>query len=163
MTTEAENPLIRTADLPSDLMPHARLVEAIGLDGVLRMCAAHGGSQVYVPANIPISHFLCRLLGIEAAAALSAAFPGEPVFVPNLANFSAIRAASVCAFLRKSGLAPSQIADMLDISDHEAKRLSHLGEGYSPRLKLGRMLRSVRFVLAGMDAQGGHQKGELFE
>lgn len=56
------------------------LAKTIGLPAVLAMVKAHGGgAPVYVPIKVTQDHYLQRLIGTEAFAALIAEYGGEAI------------------------------------------------------------------------------------
>jgi len=56
------------------------LAKTVGLPAVLAMVKTHGGgAPVYVPMKVTPDHYLVRLIGVQAFAALVAEYGGESI------------------------------------------------------------------------------------
>ncbi|KAB2888398.1 MAG: hypothetical protein F9K32_16620 [Desulfobulbaceae bacterium] len=74
---------ITTTDVMAELTPELqRLADQIGLEDVMRLLDAKGGTSVYVPHNPEPSSTLCGIVSASAAATLAAIMPGVHFGLP---------------------------------------------------------------------------------
>ena len=71
--------------MDTDLLPDGarELADAVGLPAALTLIEHYGGTRLYVPQSMPADHELVRLLGEEAAQALSDRFGGDNPDIPR--------------------------------------------------------------------------------
>lgn len=121
------NPLATQA-LPGSL---ADIIDTIGLDATLTLVENLGGTRLYIPEQLPDSHFLARLLGHRAAHALAATFPGDAFDLPRcqqalrhardqLIRQSRAGGASIRSLALNHGLTERQIYVILAAGEQEA-------------------------------------------
>ena len=116
---------LATAHL-DDLPASARdLAGLIGLPATLRLVEKWGGTmRLYVPRNIGPDHELARVLGLEAARALSSRYDGDYLpSVPRCAD--ALRAARDRALLRRraEGASPAALALEFGLTERHVWRI----------------------------------------
>ena len=54
-----------------------QIARVAGLDAALALAAAHGGTRIYIPRNLPADHWLITLVGQDAAQRMAREFGGE--------------------------------------------------------------------------------------
>jgi Mor family transcriptional regulator len=116
------------AQIDPSLLPETlrEIAEVVGLPAAVRLVEWRGGVRVYVPARVTERHPLARVLGVRAAAALCARYPGAELCIPRAE--AALRA----------------------VRDADIRRRYSGGEG-APALALeyGLSLRQIRSIVAG--------------
>ncbi len=60
-----------------------RLADAVGLEAVMRLVAARGGTNFYIPHRASPDTELFRIVGSEAAARFTEAMPGTHLKLPT--------------------------------------------------------------------------------
>lgn len=92
----------------------------MGFEAANRLIAVFGGSKLYVPATIPPSHPIAKVVGDVAAARLADAFGSEMIDLPSNEEFLRLRRVRAVATLTKRGF------DCRDISEHVGVSMRHV-------------------------------------
>lgn len=93
-----------------------RLADTVGLEAVLLLLAARGGTNVYIPHRSKSDTELCRLVGEEAAARFSDTMPGTYLKLP------ACKQALVMYWTEK-GLSRMEVARELRLDQRSVHRI----------------------------------------
>ena len=78
-----------SANLPELLQEFAIATDNISI--ALKLSAAYGGQNIYVPKKLKEDHFLIKCLGQDAANILVDLRGGEKVDIPNCKIFNALK------------------------------------------------------------------------
>lgn len=96
----------------------------IGFSATLRLVAWFGDDgNCYVPVNAEDGQLLATLIGLPAARALSARWPGEHLNIPVLSDFEvAIRRGTVAKLLA-AGLTTREISHILRVGERRVQQI----------------------------------------
>lgn len=122
---------IEAADIPDDVQPCSawtesmlEMAEWIGAAATLRLIAAFGGIDIYVPIDMQPDHPFAQAIGIDAARRLVAVYGGERLELsagnPALA---AARRDGVLAQVKAGRLSKRQAARQLGTSTRYVRQL----------------------------------------
>jgi hypothetical protein len=101
---------------PEDLPGVAsRIARSIGVERTLALVQKLSGSRVFVPADPQAGHRLVETLGLDAARALSALFPGERLELPSRSSMLRVLRDAEVRSLHGS-MSTSAIAERFGIS-----------------------------------------------
>lgn len=103
------------------------LAAEIGLRATVLLAAWWGGKNIVVPNTRPERSVIAKVIGEEAACRLSAAYPGEQIFIPRLNWFEEVRQARQVYNLRARGFAIDEIAQIMVLTRREVEDMADVG------------------------------------
>lgn len=107
-------------DLPALI---EQLEEIIGLSAALKLVEAYGGLVCYVPSNVQPGHALVELLGLDAAAALSARFGRDAIVIPKCAALVRAKRDNQIRQLYQDGKSVSTLARTYALTERHVYRI----------------------------------------
>lgn len=93
----------------------------IGEDSAARLIAEKGGLTIFIPKQIPQSHFLIDIVGENAVELLIQEYSGLYVTIPKMLNNSSKK--SMIIELWKKGLSVKSIAEDVSVSDRYVRQV----------------------------------------
>ncbi len=110
----------------------AELASVIGVEALVCLCEARGGTNISIPASIPPDHWLARTIGREAAEALSAHFRvgspegrmiGVELALPRGPTGAMANARRIMATALESGASAATAAQLSGLTRRTASRM----------------------------------------
>lgn len=127
------------------------MAEWIGAPATLRLIAAFGGGELYVPMSMPDDHPIAHAIGIDAARRLAAIYGRERLDLPaGNAALAAARRSQVLAQVEAGALSKQQAARQLGTSTRYVRQLL-AAPRIVRRMDLPRPREAQLDLLAGLD------------
>ncbi|MEI6417480.1 MAG: hypothetical protein WCO82_00285 [Sphingomonadales bacterium] len=122
---------IEARDIPDSVQPCSawtesmlEMAEWIGAAATLRLVAAFGGIELYVPIELPDDHPIVHAIGMDAARRLVAVYGRERLELPaGNPALAAARRESVLAQVKAGALSKQRAARMLGTSTRYVRQL----------------------------------------
>jgi hypothetical protein len=105
-----------------------QIADIIGGTAMLKLAAVYGGKSIFLPASIAPAHPVAKLLGQEAAQALSVWLAGGVVKVPAAKEFEMLRTAQRVADMSERGFGARSIAQSLGIHPNSVSNMRALAQ-----------------------------------
>jgi hypothetical protein len=120
MTTETLTLEYHPEDLPETAQ---EICEIVGFDATLRLIEDHGGTKLYIPAELPEDHFLIELLGEEKAKKLCWHYSTLQVSVPVANQMKATARYRAIVALRQQGYSKTKLARLFQLTERRIEQI----------------------------------------
>lgn len=96
----------------------------VGFSATLRLVAWFGDAgNLYVPVQVCEDQQLVKLIGMSAAARMSATWPGEHINVPRLTDYEVDVRRGAIGKMLESGLSTREISHILHIGERRVQQI----------------------------------------